>query len=56
MDEWKVLLHGKLFSDRFNSEDECIEHIEECVLKGCGDYEYYSYDKMTKTEIEEYYK
>lgn len=52
--EWKVLLNGKLWSDRIDSEDECILHISECVEHGHGNIEDFSYELMTDEDHEEY--
>lgn len=54
--EWKVLRDGKLWSDRFDSEEDCILHIEECVKKEYGEPEDFSYELMTDEDYERYRK
>ena len=52
--EWKVLRNGELWSDRFDSEDECIEYINECVKRGLGESQDYTYELMTDADYEQY--
>lgn len=47
--EWKVLRNGKLWSDRFGSEELAQCHVEEQIEQGvAGDFEV---AEMTKEEI-----
>jgi hypothetical protein len=52
--EWKVLLNGELWSDRFDSEEDCVLHIDECVEKGYGELNDFSYELMTDKDYERY--
>ncbi len=51
MREWKVLLNGKLYSDRFDSEELAQAHIEEEVKKGVSDSIDFEVVEMTQEEI-----
>lgn len=52
--EWKVLRDGKLWSDRFDTEEDCILHIKECVEKEYGELEDFTYELMTDKDYEKY--
>lgn len=50
--EWKVLRNGRLWTDRFDSEDLAYAHIDECKRDGTeGDYEV---KEMTKDDLDRY--
>lgn len=51
--EWKVLKDGKLYTDRFNNEDEAYEYIWECEDGGIEGF--FTIEEMTKDEIDKYY-
>lgn len=52
--EWKVSRNGKLYTDRFDSEDEAYEYIAQLEEKQIyGDY---TVEEMTQDEIDEYYE
>jgi len=52
--EWVVLKNGVTWSDRFDYEDYCTEHIEDCVKRGLGNVEEFEYREMTMEEMIEY--
>lgn len=52
--EWKVLLDGKLYSDRLNEEWLAKCHVEEEVEKGVADESRFEVMKMTKSEMKLY--
>lgn len=51
MKEWKVLLNGELYSDRFDSEELAQCHIEEEVEKGVGEEWQFQVEEMTEEEM-----
>ena len=51
MKEWKVLRDGKLFSDRFNSEELALDYIE-CVCKDL--YGKFIVEPMTEEDFLKY--
>ena len=55
-EEWKVLLKGKLFSDRLDSESEAIEHIDQAVIEQYGKHKDFTYEKMTDEDLQKYKK
>lgn len=50
--EWKVLRNGKLYTDRFNSEDLAYEYVEQLVEQ--GDTSEFTVEEMTQEEINSY--
>lgn len=56
MKEYKVLKNGKLWSDRFDSEDLAYEHIDECIEIGQGNLYEFIVEEMTEEEINSYYE
>lgn len=52
--EWVVLRNGEVFTDRFNQEWECVEHINEEVDKGIWTREEFEHREMTDEEIKAY--
>lgn len=53
-EEWLVLKDGELWSDRFDEEEDCIEHIKVSAIKlGIGE-ERFEYRPMTRKEIAMY--
>lgn len=53
--EWVVLLDGELWSDRFDQEWECVEHINEESKKLDIDADRFNYRRMTNEEVAKYY-
>ena len=51
-EEWKVLRNGKLWTDRFDSEDLAYEYVLECQSE--GDEGIFTVEEMTENEINEY--
>lgn len=54
--EWKVLLNSRLWTDRIDSEEDCIIYINEYVEKGHGNPEDFTYELMTDEDYERYNK
>jgi len=52
--EWKVLRNGELWSDRLDSEEECILHINDCIEEGHGELQNFSYELMTDQDYDKY--
>jgi hypothetical protein len=52
--EWKVLKNGKIFSDRLNSEDDCTIEIDRAVIESLGNYEEFTFEKMTDEDLQQY--
>ena len=52
--EYKILKDSVLWDDRINSEDDCVERIEEYELKFPDSK--FEYLEMSQEEIEAYYK
>ena len=53
--EWVVFRDGVAWTDRLNSEAECLFHIQESVENDdIFDEDDYTYREMTKKEIDQY--
>ena len=53
--EWLVTRDGATWTDRLNSEAECLFHIQESVEKDTiFDEDDYEYRVMTKEELDKY--
>ena len=53
-EEYVVLYNNKVWSDRFDSIEDCKCHIEKCIEEDKMDSELFEYREMTKAEILEY--
>lgn len=54
MKEWKVLLRGEIWSDRFNSEELARDHVDMCVDNDVGEYGEFEVLEMTQEDMDEY--
>lgn len=52
--EWKVLLNGELYTDRFDSEDLAYEYIKECVEDEEGSEDDFEVFEMTEEDLAMY--
>ena len=53
--EWKVLRNGKLWTDRFSSENSAYAHILELECQNEGEDGEFTVEEMTEDEINAYY-
>ena len=52
MNEWQILRNGKVWYDRFDTEDLAIEHMDEDVRN--DDDNFYEVVEMTDEEMAQY--
>ena len=53
-EKWVVIRDGDYWTDKLKSEEECEQHINDCIGEGLGTREDYEYRKMTKEEHAQY--
>jgi len=52
--EYIILYNNKVWSDRLNSKEDCIDHINENVEKNNMNIGLFDYREMSKDEIKKY--
>jgi len=52
--EYIVLYNNKVWSDRFETEEDCINHINESIEKNNMNIELFEYREMSEYEIKKY--